>query len=227
MDKINLALIASGSGTDADSIMAAWEAGCVPEINPPLVISTKKEAGCLEKARSRGVNSLVVDYKTCSDPDRFNNEVSGLLKSNAVDFVFLVGCIHKIFPVEGIAMYNIHPADPLKHGGDKMYGLAVHEHVLEEIKDLVFRGKRNLTDPFYTYPTVHEAILDYDGGNMLLRQAVRIPPTIIREYYESSKDGKQSAKVLQEWVLPFEWLMLPAAVRMAARRILEKRNKGE
>ena len=49
--RINLALIASGSGTDADSIMAAWEIGCIPEINPPLLISTKKGVGCLEKVQ--------------------------------------------------------------------------------------------------------------------------------------------------------------------------------
>ncbi|MEW6184637.1 MAG: formyltransferase family protein [Thermodesulfobacteriota bacterium] len=227
MDKINLALIASGSGTDADSIMVAWEAGCIPEITPPLVISTRKGAGCLEKAGNRGIPNAVMDFKTVGDPDRYNQELNDLLKSKAIHLIFLVGCIHKIYPVAGTSMYNIHPADPHKHGGDKMYGLAVHEHVLEEIKDQIYRGKRNLTDPFYTYPTVHEAVLDYDGGDMLLRQAVRIPPTLIRDFYDGTKDGKQSAKALQEWVLPFEWLMLPAAVRMAARCILEKRRTGE
>jgi hypothetical protein len=58
---------------------------------------------------------------------------------------------------------------------------------------------------------------------MLLRQAVLIPPNLIRDYYEGRTDLKKSAKALQEVVLPFEWLMLPAAVRMAARRILQKR----
>ena len=223
-DKINLALIASGSGTDADSIMAAWEAGCIPEINPPILISTKKGAGCLEKARNHGVHSEVIDYKEYPGLDPFNAAINRTLKSAFTDLIFLVGCIHKIYPIEGMETYNIHPADPARHGGDKMYGLAVHQHVLEEVKDLIYRGKKSVSDNFYTYPTVHAATLDYDGGDMLLRQAVLIPDNIVKGFYEGKMDPKQAAKALQGVVLPYEWLMLPAAVRMAARRILEKRR---
>jgi folate-dependent phosphoribosylglycinamide formyltransferase PurN len=223
-DKINLALIASGSGTDADSIMTAWENECIPEINPPLLISTKKGVGCLEKARSRGLHSEVVEYKEYSSSDHFNTACFSILKAAFTDLIFLVGCIHKVYPVEGMAMYNIHPADPARHGGDKMYGLAVHQHVLEEVKDLIYRGKKKVSDHFYSFPTVHEVTLDYDGGDMLLRQAVLIPDTLIKNYSQGLIDPKQAAKVLQEVVLPYEWLMLPAAVRMAARRILEKRR---
>jgi phosphoribosylglycinamide formyltransferase 1 len=221
--KINLVLIASGSGTDANSIMDAWEAGCIPEINPPLLISTKKGAGCLEKAENHGVRGYLIDYKESPDTDHFNRGLQTLLKETFSDLIFLVGCIHKIYPMEGIDIYNIHPADPAKHGGDKMYGLAVHQHVLEEIKDLIYRGKKKITEPFYSYATVHEANRDYDGGDTLLRQAVLIPQAIISDYCQGLKDPKQTAKDLQDVVLPYEWLMLPAAVRMAARRILERR----
>jgi folate-dependent phosphoribosylglycinamide formyltransferase PurN len=221
---INLALIASGSGTDANSIMAAWAAGCLPEINPPVLISTKKGAGCLGKAETHGVRGHVLDFRESGGANPFNERLHELLRETFTDLIFLVGCIHKIFPVEGIDIYNIHPADPAKHGGDQMYGLAVHEHVLEEIRDLIHRGKKKITDPFYSYATVHEASLDYDGGDMLLRQAVLIPPDLIINYYEGRTDLQKSAKALQEVVLPFEWLMLPAAVRMAAQRILQKRR---
>jgi len=223
-DKINLVLIASGSGTDANSIMEAWEAGYLPEINPPLLISTKKGVGCLEKAKSHQLRVEVMDYKESSSLDHFNTGLNRMLKQNFTDLIFLVGCIHMIYPIEGIDMYNIHPADPAKHGGDKMYGLAVHQHVLEEIKDLIYRGKKKISDNFYTYPTVHEASAEYDGGDMLLRQAVLIPNSIVRDYYEGSKDPLKVAKDLQDVVLPYEWRMLPAAVRMSARRILERRN---
>jgi phosphoribosylglycinamide formyltransferase-1 len=222
--KINLALIASGSGTDANSIMEAWETGCIPEINPPLLISTKKNAGCLEKAKSHGVRASVIDYKETRSLEHFNAELNQVLKQSFTDLIFLVGCIHKVYPIEGMDSYNIHPADPAQHGGDKMYGLAVHQHVLDEIKDQIYRGKKKISEPFYTYPTVHEANNDYDGGDMLLRQAVLIPDLIVKEYYHGQKDPTQAAKDLQAVVLPYEWLMLPAAVRMATKRILERRN---
>lgn len=223
---IHLALIASGSGTDADSIMTAWENGCIPEVRFPILISTRKDAGCLEKAQRHGVKSVVLDYRAFGHPDRFNEALEKVLRSFSIHLVFLVGCVHKVYPVEGISLYNIHPADPAGHGGDKMYGLSVHRHVLEEIRDLLSRGKRSLNDLFYTFPTVHEATLDYDGGDMLLRQAVLIPQTLIRDVYEGNVDIREAAQTLQQWVLPYEWLMLPAAVRMAARRILEK-GKGK
>ncbi len=121
-------------------------------------------------------------------------------------------------------MYNIHPADPYRHGGDHMYGLAVHEHVLEEIRDRLYRGRQELSRPCYTYPTVHEAVWEYDGGDLLLRQAVRIPPQLIHDYYYGLISLQEAAQALQKVVLPYEWLMLPAAVRMAARRILEERK---
>ncbi len=222
--KINLALIASGSGTDANSIMEAWESGCIPEINPPLLISTKKDAGCLGKAEGHGIRGYLVDYKQCGGSDHFNAELNRVLTRTFTDLIFLVGCIHKIYPIAGMDMYNIHPADPGKHGGDKMYGLDVHLHVLEEIKDLIYRGKKRWSDPFYTYPTVHEANQDYDGGDMVLRQAVPIPSWIVEDYGRGRKDPQSSAKDLQNVVLPYEWIMLPAAVRIAARRILV-RNK--
>jgi len=37
---VNLALVASGSGTDADSIMAAWKSGKIPEVEEIILIST-------------------------------------------------------------------------------------------------------------------------------------------------------------------------------------------
>jgi len=222
-DKINLALIASGSGTDANSIMEAWAAGCIPEVNPPFLISTKKGAGCLEKAKNIGLTSAVIDYKESGGSNNFNTALQSLLKQTLTDLIFLVGCIHKVNPIGGMDCYNIHPADPNAHGGDKMYGLAVHQHVLDEIKDLIYRGKKKITDRFYSYPTVHEADEDYDGGDMILRQAVRIPETLVKDYYQGLIDSEQAAKELQAVVLPYEWLMLPAAVRMASRRILQRR----
>ena len=105
-----------------------------------------------------------------------------------------MGCIIKIYPMEGMAIYNIHPADPANHGGDKMYGLAVHEHVLEEIKDQIHRGKKKFMDHFYTYPTVHEVTLDFDGGDMILRQAVLIPAAIVRDYCAGLKGSKRSGQ---------------------------------
>jgi folate-dependent phosphoribosylglycinamide formyltransferase PurN len=224
-DKVNLVLIASGSGTDADAIMKAWASACLPEVNPPILISTNKDAGCMTKADELGLRFFIFDRKDFMSLDHFNLAIKRALTQNYTDLVFLVGCVVKIYQIPVIDMYNIHPADTKKFGGQHMYGLKVHEYVLRDIKDQIYRRRKTENDKFFTYPTVHEVDEQYDSGNFLLRQAVEIPkklvndcvsrPNVIESYFASE---------LQKVVLPYEWLMLPPAVRMAARRILERRK---
>ena len=134
-----------------------------------------------------------------------------------IQIVFLVGCIVKVPLVAGVRIYNIHPADLDKFGGQGMYGLEVHKRVLRDIADLIKRGKKNIADRFFTYPTVHEVSEVYDQGHPLLRLEVEIPTRIIKEYLSMAIDTQEAAENLQQWVLPFEWLILPAAVNIAVR----------
>ena len=151
-DKVRLVLVASGSGTDANSIIAAWRNGFLPEVEIVGLISTKYKAKCLEKAENHKVDGFVADYFFHSKVqlnkferlNHFNLRVSEILMALKTDLVFLVGCVHLVFPIRGIAMYNIHPADPAKHGGNTMYGLDVHRHVLREIRDQLERIERKL-----------------------------------------------------------------------------------
>ncbi len=226
---INLALIASGSGTDANSIMQAWKSDCIPEINSILLISTNAKAGCLDKADKLSIPTETVDYsesthrqKTKEEKDIvFGKKITLVLKKNKINLIFLVGCIKIIPTIRGIPMYNIHPADPKEHGGHMMYGLDVHVHVLKQIQDRVSRGWNKPDARFFTYPTIHEASPEYDQGQILLQGYVEIPRTIIIEQLNKTKTISihDLAKRLQEYVLPYEWLMLPAAVRMAAKKI--------
>jgi len=150
-NQVDTVLIASGSGTDSDSITGAWINGCIPEV-------------------------------------------------------------------------NIHPADPHKHGGDGMYGLEVHRRVIMEIVDKIKRGKNAVGDKFYSCPTVHEVEMEYDSGHALLTGDIEIPEKIIHDVVEENISSHDAAKQLQQVVLLNEWLMLPTAVRMAARKILSERS---
>jgi phosphoribosylglycinamide formyltransferase 1 len=225
-DRINLALIASGSGTDAEAIMKAWKSGYLPEVNPPTLISTKRDVGCIEKAEALGLRFVIIDRRDHSDLDGFNRTLRETLLSEFTDLVFLVGCIVKIFPIPGMDMYNIHPADPEKFGGKNMYGLRVHQYVLQDVADQLYRGRKTVADRFFTYPTVHEVDEKFDSGHHLLRQDVEIPRKLISDLTGKGLSLEEGAGELQKVVLPYEWLMLPTAVKSAARRILERR-KGE
>jgi folate-dependent phosphoribosylglycinamide formyltransferase PurN len=187
-----------------------------------VLISTKEGAGCLEKAKTLGIHSRVVT------PAHILSGSKGLCKNTllnlfddvgGVDFVFLVGCIVKV-PDLGMPIYNIHPADPHRHGGQGMYGIEVHCHVLLEIIDLIKRGMAKETDRFFTSPTVHEVVAAYDQGCELLRGQVEIPLGLIQALMHGGSSIEDAAKSLQQIVLPREWQMLPCAVRLAASKIL-------
>ncbi len=226
MKKAKLVLIASGSGTDASAIMDAYLAGFMPNVKLDSLVSTKEGAGCLEKAKKREIPYKTIVCQNGKDEaelKNFNQKLKKYLKSNKVDLVFLVGCIIKIFPVSGVDIYNIHPADPGKHGGYGMYGLLVHKRVIREVEDVISRGKKTLDRSFYTFPTVHRADLEYDSGDPILKGWVKIPEEIIFDYvYNREISLEEAAKILQKEVLQNEWMMLPAAVNMAAQRILSR-----
>ncbi|MEI8096838.1 MAG: hypothetical protein WCG73_01890, partial [Candidatus Moraniibacteriota bacterium] len=59
--KVNLMLIASGSGTDADAIMKAWHQGGIPEVGKIILVSTCEGVGCLAKANTLGVPSILAE----------------------------------------------------------------------------------------------------------------------------------------------------------------------
>ncbi len=230
--RVRLACIASGSGTDFNSIATAWKNGWIPEVEEVVLISTKEGAGCLEKADKLGIKTHIILPVNKELPlVDLDNEGSEILKW--ADLVFLVGCIVRIpvpliracAPTRHVAIYNIHPAEPHEHGGQGMYGLAVHEHVLSQIRDQIRRGMKSDEDRFYTYPTVHEVIEEYDQGNPLLQGSVKISNNIITELIQGEgKNIKDLAEKLQKHVLPYEWQMLPCAVRMAAKKILDERS---
>ena len=221
MKEIKLVLIASGGGTDAYAIMKAYCDGFMPNVSLEALISTKEGAGCLDKAKSLGIPTFVIDRKDISSKRDFNKQLTLKLNSLGCNLLFLVGCIVKIEPMTAISIYNIHPADTQRFGGNGMYGLKVHEKVLAEVGDLIARGKKSQDDEFFTYPTVHEAVVDYDSGQPLISVAVQIPYLIIYKLINKDIDITEAAKLLQEHVLPYEWAILPTAVNIAAKKMLD------
>lgn len=217
--KVNTILIASGGGTDANAIMEAYSSGFIPNISLKKLISTKYGAGCLEKADKHNIETLVIDRKECG-LGGFNRLLLAEIRKLDCKLVFLVGCIVRVTPIVGVAIYNIHPAEIKNFGGKRMYGLHVHERVLLQILDLILRGRKSIDDRFFTYPTVHEVVLKYDSGEPLLVGSVEIPKSIIYNAFHEKVSLEESAELLQKEVLPYEWMMLPTAVKMAANKII-------
>ena len=124
--KINLAIFASGGGTNAENIIKYFASH--PIISVKEVLSNKLDAGVHERARKLGVPS-----STFSRPEF--KEGSFLNRLEEVDYLILAGFLWlipeylvKAFPNRII---NIHPALLPKFGGKGMYGHHVHQAVID------------------------------------------------------------------------------------------------
>lgn len=121
-----LAILASGSGSNAEKIMEHFQNSEIAEI--ALVASNKADAFVLERAKKFGVPTF-----TFSRKEMDAGVLLEKLQEENIDWVILAGFLLKI-PVELTRafpdrMVNIHPALLPKYGGKGMYGSLVHEAV--------------------------------------------------------------------------------------------------
>lgn len=124
-----IAIFASGSGTNAQNIATYFKSHT--EIEVALILSNRKDAFVLERARELGIPSVVFSREEFKNPEGILN----LLKSKNIDLIVLAGFLWLI-PRLLIKEYpqriiNIHPALLPKYGGKNMYGTKVHQAVIE------------------------------------------------------------------------------------------------
>jgi len=123
-----IAILASGSGTNAESITNYFKHH--PEIEVDVILSNRADAYVHERAKRLGVESGVFTREELKKPDG----VAGYLEKRNINLVVLAGFLWLIpdallntFPGKII---NIHPALLPAYGGKNMYGKRVHEAVL-------------------------------------------------------------------------------------------------
>ncbi len=160
--KTKIALLASGSGSNAENIIKYFEDNQNIEIS--LVISNKADAFVLERAKRLNVPSVVLTAKDMKDSDK----VMQTLGHYSIDFIVLAGYLLKIpaYLIEAFpnAIINIHPALLPKFGGKGMYGGHVHQAVVDA----------NETESGITIHYVNE---NYDEGATIFQAKCPVLPT--------------------------------------------------
>jgi phosphoribosylglycinamide formyltransferase-1 len=153
-----IAILASGSGTNAENIIKYFKNS--DSISVAQVLSNKKDAKVLERASYLNIPNRSFDKNDFIATD----EVLNFLKENA-DYVILAGFLWKIpskiidaFPNKII---NIHPALLPKYGGKGMYGMHVHNAVVEN------KEKQ-------TGITIHFVNENYDGGAIIFQKSFEV-----------------------------------------------------
>ncbi len=122
--KTNIAVFASGNGTNAENIIRYFKDNNSVQVS--LVISNKRDVLVLERARALSVPALFYEN---SEWREGSNILLALRKYN-IGFIVLAGFLTRI-PDKLLHVYpdkiiNIHPSLLPKFGGKGMYGSAVH-----------------------------------------------------------------------------------------------------
>jgi phosphoribosylglycinamide formyltransferase-1 len=125
----NIAIFASGSGSNARKILEYFEDRS--DIQVSIIITNRKNAGVLSHAKEFDVPTLKIDRSYFYD----NECILDVLKAEKIDLIVLAGFLWLV-PAYLVASYpnkilNIHPALLPKYGGKGMYGHHVHEAVKE------------------------------------------------------------------------------------------------
>jgi phosphoribosylglycinamide formyltransferase 1 len=124
---IRIAILASGSGTNAQRLMEHFKD--LPLAEVVLVGCDQPSAGVLARAWDFGVPSYLFEGGLLKD-----GTVLRELQGQRVDLVVLAGFL-RLIPAEMVRAYprrilNIHPALLPKYGGKGMYGMHVHRAVI-------------------------------------------------------------------------------------------------
>lgn len=161
MNKIKLAVFASGGGTNCENIIRYFKDS--DKVKVALVVANKVGIPALEKAERLGVPTSVLPKADLNRKDI----LLPLMKEYSIDFIVLAGFL-LVIPDFLINEYdhriiNLHPALLPKFGGIGMYGHHVHEAV-------------KAAGETETGMTVHWVTPKVDGGAIIARFRTPISP---------------------------------------------------
>ena len=163
---MNLAVFASGRGSNFEAILRAIHGGQLPA-TVRLAVSNKSTAGALEIARAHQIPAFHRAPSQYPSAEAYVEDLTGLLREHRVEFIALAGYLKQV-PAEVVRQFrnriaNIHPALLPAFGGKGMYGIHVHEAVLAAGVKL-------------SGATVHLVDEEYDRGPIVLQRVVDVLP---------------------------------------------------
>ena len=196
---LRVGVLVSGGGTNLQAIIDAVKSGDITNASIEVVISNKKDAYALTRAKENGIAAESVCVKDFESREKFNDALIEKIDSYNLDLIVLAGFL-VVLPPELIAKYrnriiNIHPSLIPSFCGNGFYGLHVHEKALE-------RGVK------VTGATVHFVDEGTDTGPIIYQKAVEVLPG-------------DTPEILQKRVMEqAEWKILPKAINDIANGII-------
>ena len=188
MNRINLAIFASGNGTNAEAIINYFKDH--QEIHVGGLLSNNPDAFAIQRAQNHHIPYVVVNRT------EFKNSAFILeqLDNWGIDAIVLAGFLWLI-PEYLVVRFqdrilNIHPALLPKFGGKGMYGSHVHRAVLAS-------GEKE------TGITIHLVNQHYDEGAIIFQKNCQVnegdtPETLAAKVHQL--EHKYYPQVIEEWL---------------------------
>ncbi len=188
MKKVKTAVFVSGGGTNLQALLDSISKGDVHSAEICCVISNKKDAYALERARKAEIPAKAFT-------EDFEENALSFMEECGAELIVLAGFLsiigQKILTKFKDKIINIHPALIPSFCGKGYYGLHVHEKVLAYGVKL-------------TGATVHFVSEEVDGGVIILQKAVPV-------LHDDTPEILQK-RVMEE----AEWVILPNALELVA-----------
>ena len=190
--KLRVAVLASGGGTDLQSIIDASEKDMI-DAEVIVVLSDKKDAYALKRAEKHGIKSYFINPKG-KERTEHEKELNSILEDNQVELIIEAGYMRILTPSFIKKWYgkliNIHPA------------------LLPSFKGINGQGDALEYGVKISGCTTHFTDEEVDHGPIILQAAVKVLP---------DDDGdKLAARILE-----VEHQMLPRTVQLFAENRLK------
>lgn len=187
-----LGVLASGRGSNLQSILEAIDSG---QLNARIsvVLSNKKEAMALERAKQKNIPALCVDPSGFPDRETYDAELSRLLKAHQVDLVILAGYMRLLTGV----LINNYPSRIIN----------IHPSLLPAFPGLHAQRQALAYGVKVSGCTIHFVDEEMDHGPIIAQTAVPVR--------ESDTEASLSERILQE-----EHRLFPKVIQFFADRSL-------
>ena len=202
MEKVKIAVLVSGGGTNLQALIDAEKSGIITSGTISLVVSNVKGAYALTRAENAGIETLTVSKKELGSQDAFEDKLISELEARGIELIILAGFMsilsEKFTRKFEDRIINVHPSLIPAFCGKGFYGLKVHEAALEY-------GVK------VTGATVHFVNEIPDGGKIIMQKAVKIL-------------ANDTPETLQKRVMRIaEWKILPLSAEKISAEILAHR----
>lgn len=181
---LNVAVLGSTRGTDLQAIIDAIESGKLKDVEISVVISNKKEAYILERARKHNLEAVFISHKE-KTREEFDSEVMKILDEKKIDLVLLIGYM-RFLSNEFVDKWrnkimNVHPSllpkfaggmDKNVHktildAGEKESGMTIH--FVDEGADTgpIILQKKCTIEPDETVDSLKEKVQKMEGEGFI------------------------------------------------------------